>query len=203
VNPSRGCLSRGIFALLATLGLVLVIVTATPVTAWYSRLLSGPFSEPRARVLVVLGGSGLEPGIIGEDSYWRAVYAVRAYRKWPYPKIIVSGADASGPMRDFLVAMGIPAGVIQLDARSHSTRENALDVKQLLGDTPPQVALMTSDYHMFRASRVFAKVGLDVAPYPIPHALKLGTHWRTRWPAFLEETSELVKIVYYSVRGWM
>jgi uncharacterized SAM-binding protein YcdF (DUF218 family) len=203
LNPSRGCLSRGIFALLATIGFVVAIVTATPVTAWYSRLLSGPFSEPRARVLVVLGGSSLEPGLIGEDSYWRAVYAVRAYRKWPYPRIILSGAGAAEPMREFLVAMGVPAGVIQVEARSHSTRENALFVKQLLGGTAGEVALLTSDYHMFRASRVFAKVGFKVAPYPIPNALKLGSQWRTRWPAFLDEMSELAKIVYYTGRGWM
>lgn len=182
---------------------MVVIVTVTPVTAWYSHLLSGPYSDPGGRLLVVLGGSSLEPGLIGEDSYWRAVYAVRAYRKWHYPRIILSGAGASENMRQFLVAMGVPAAVIQVEQRSHSTRENALYVKQMLNNTAGQVVLLTSDYHMFRASRVFSKAGFEVARYPIPHALKLGAHWRTRWPAFLDEISELAKVVYYAGRRWM
>jgi uncharacterized SAM-binding protein YcdF (DUF218 family) len=196
-------LVRGATALLAALGAVLIIVTATPLTGWYSRRLSGPYSDPGGQLLVVLGGDYLEPGIIGESSYWRAVYTVRAYRRWHYPRIILSGAGVSESMRDFLVAMGVPASVIELEQRSHSTRENAIGVQQMLGSMPGPTVLLTSDYHMFRAARVFSKAGMRIEPYPIPHALKLGAVWKTRWPAFLEEASETVKIVYYAARGWI
>lgn len=198
-----GRLVRGTIALLAALGAVLLIVTATPVTGWLSRPLSGPYTDPGGQALVVLGGDYLEPGIIGQGSYWRAVYAVRAYRRWHYPRIILSGAGVSENMRDFLVAMGVPAGIIELEQRSHTTRENALGVQQMLGSMPGPAVLLTSDYHMFRAARVFSKAGMHVAPYPIPHALKLGGNWKTRWPAFLEEVSETAKILYYAVRGWI
>ena len=198
-----GRLVRGAIALLAALGAVLIIVTATPLTGWYSRRLSGPYSDPGGQVLIVLGGDYLEPGIIGQNSYWRAVYTVRAYRRWHYPRIILSGAGVAENIRDFLVAMGVPAGVIELDQRSHTTRENAICVQQMLASTPGPAVLLTSDYHMFRAARVFSKAGMRIEPYPIPHALKLGGYWKTRWPAFLEEVSETVKIVYYAARGWI
>jgi uncharacterized SAM-binding protein YcdF (DUF218 family) len=189
--------------LFTALGILLTIVTVTPLTAWYSRRLSGPYADPGGQVLVVLGGSYLEPGIIGDDTYWRAVYAVRAYRKWHYARIILSGAAVSQNMRDFLVSMGVPTDVIQLEQQSRSTRENAAYVLQMLGSAPAQVVLMTSDYHMFRASRVFSKAGMRIVPYPIPHALKLSGRFATRWPAFLDEAMESVKIVYYATRGWI
>jgi uncharacterized SAM-binding protein YcdF (DUF218 family) len=196
-------LVRGLVTLFTALGIVLTVVTMTPVTAWYSRRLSGTYADPGGQVLVVLGGSYLEPGIIGDDTYWRAVYAVRAYRKWHYPRIILSGAGVSENMRDFLVSMGVPADVIQLEQRSHSTRENAVCVQQMLGNLSEPMVLMTSDYHMFRASRVFSQAGMRVAPYPIPHAIKLAARWPTRWPAFLDELVESMKIIYYQARGWI
>jgi uncharacterized SAM-binding protein YcdF (DUF218 family) len=113
----------GLVALFAALGIALTIVTVTPLTAWYSRRLSGPYTESGGQVLVVLGGSFLEPGIVGDDTYWRAVYAVRADRRWHYPRIILSGAEVSQNMRDFLVSMGIPLDVIQFEQQSHSTGE--------------------------------------------------------------------------------
>jgi uncharacterized SAM-binding protein YcdF (DUF218 family) len=196
-------LRRGVSALLLAVGIVVTVVTFTPVTAWCSRWLSGRYTDPGGQVLVVLGGSYLEPGIIGQDTYWRAVYAVRAYRRWKYPRVILSGAGVSDGMREFLLSMGIPAGAIELESRSHSTRESALYLRQMLGDSPGQAVLMTSDYHMFRASRAFSRAGVRMAPYPVPHAIKLAASWRTRWPAFIEEISESVKTIYYAARGWI
>jgi uncharacterized SAM-binding protein YcdF (DUF218 family) len=196
-------LRRAVSALLLAVGIVVTVVTFTPVTGWYSRWLSGRYTDPGGQVLVVLCGSYLEPGIIGQDTYWRAVYAVRAYRRWKYPRVILSGAGVSDGMREFLLSMAVPAGAIELESRSHSTRESALYVRQMLGDSPGQAVLMTSDYHMFRASRAFARAGMPTAAYPIPHALKLSGHWTTRWTAFLDEVSESVKTVYYAARGWI
>ncbi len=187
----------------ALVGLLLIVITVTPVTGWYAHWLAGSFSDPGGEVLVVLGGSSLEPAIIGDDTYWRAVYAVRAYRERHYARIILSGAGASLNMRDFLVSMGVPENGIQLEQNSHSTRENALAVREMLRGVTGPVALMTSDYHTLRASRAFARAGIKIAPYPIPHAFKLAAHWQTRWPAFLYEWAESVKIVYYAARGWI
>ena len=61
--------------------------------------------------------------------------------------------------------------------------------------------LLTSDYHMFRACRAFRKAGLEVAPRPFPDAGKRAANWLGRWPAFLDEVVETLKIGYYFVRG--
>jgi hypothetical protein len=37
-------------------------------------------NDPIGEILIVLGGSALEDGIIGQSFYWRSVYALRAYR---------------------------------------------------------------------------------------------------------------------------
>src|SRR6185295_4334488 len=110
-------LGRGIAAILAGLGLLVTIVTVSPLTAWISRWLSGPFADADGPVLIVLGGSHLEPRMIGEDTYWRSVYAVRAYRRAHCKRIILSGAGAAENMRDFLVSMGVPANVIELETK--------------------------------------------------------------------------------------
>jgi uncharacterized SAM-binding protein YcdF (DUF218 family) len=84
-----------------------------------------------------LGGSILEDGIMGESSYWRAVYAVLAWREGGFRQVVLSGGGSEGmaivePMRTFLESHGIPRRAIQLETQSKSTHENALYTKALL-----------------------------------------------------------------------
>jgi uncharacterized SAM-binding protein YcdF (DUF218 family) len=193
---------------LMTLGGLIILVTITPlVTAW-GALLAGPWNDPRGDVLVVLGGSLLEDGTLGESSYWRAVYAARAWKDGGWTEVVLSGGGSGVPvseaMRNFLLAQGVPATAIRTEARSRSTRENAIEAKALLGAVPTKrIVLMTSDYHMFRAQRTFARAGLVTIPRPIPDARKRAADWSARWPAFLDLVLETTKIVYYQARGWI
>lgn len=100
-------------------------------------------------------------------------------------------------------SQGVPREAVVLETRSISTHENAVYTQPLLsaGAAPP--ILLTSDFHMFRAQRAFAKLGMVVQPHPIPDALKRATNWQGRWPAFLDLVSETTKILYYGVRGWI
>lgn len=50
----------------------------------------------------------------------------------------------------------------------------------LLEAEPRPVVLLTSDYHMFRARRMFEKAGLKVVPMPIPDGLKRATRLTLR-----------------------
>ena len=73
-------------------------------------------------------------------------------------QILVSGGGTeetpyAETVQRFLVAGGVPAGVIRTETLSKSTRESALEVTRLLRDTPGRKILLTSDYHMFRAAR--------------------------------------------------
>src|SRR5216684_8795192 len=117
---------RYVIRALAGLGLLFVVVTVTPVLGWWSSALAGPWTEARGDVLIVLGSEAQTDGIIGESSYWRAVYAIRAWRQGGFREIVVSGVTVAEPMRDFMVGSGIPADAIRLETHAGSTRENAL-----------------------------------------------------------------------------
>jgi uncharacterized SAM-binding protein YcdF (DUF218 family) len=68
---------------------------------------------------------------------------------------------------------------------------------------PGKKVLVTSDFHMFRAIRVFRKLGIDVTPMPVPDAIQCEDNAFARFPAFQNMVSESVKIAYYELRGWM
>ena len=195
--------------LLAVAGGLLAIVMFTPLVPWWARKLGGPMDDPTGQVLIVLSGDALEDGVIGESSYWRSVYAVRAYKKTPFAKVIISGGGrlhVSTTMRDFLVSQGVPQDRVVAEDRSTSTRESAINTKELLGGMPSgpgRPVLLTSDYHMFRAARAFRKAGLDVAPRPFPDASKRSSSLAARWPILFELCEEAVKSGYYRVRGWI
>lgn len=191
---------------LALLGLLVVVVTATPLVDGLGALLAGRWDDSRGDTLIVLTGSSLESGVIGESSYWRSVYAVLFWREAGYRTIWITGygdgpRTAAELMRDFLVAHGVPSDRIQVETASRSTSESAAAMARLLAGDPGRKVLLTSDYHMFRSRRLFARAGLRVEALPIPDARKRGGRWRTRWPAFLDVSEELVKIAWYGLRG--
>jgi uncharacterized SAM-binding protein YcdF (DUF218 family) len=197
---------RFIATLLIGTSLLVFVVMFTPLVPWWARRLAGPWNDPTGDVLIVLGGSGLEDGVLGDSSYWRAVYAVRVYRQAPYSKVVVSGGGPMHPalaMRDFLVSQGIPADRIMVEGAAISTHENALYVKNLLANTQGRLVLLTSDYHMFRAQRAFAKAGLSTLPHPFPDAMKRSAWYPERWPIFFGLCIEVAKSAYYYLRGWI
>ena len=197
---------RLIATLLIGASLLVFAVTFTPLVPWWARRLAGPWNDPSGDVLIVLAGSGLEDGVLGESSYLRAIYAARAYRQAPYAKVVVSGGGPAHPaaaMRDFLIFQGIPAERIVVENAATSTRENALFVKQLLAQNPNRKVLLTSDYHMYRAQRAFAKAGLATVPHPFPDAIKRSASRTERWPIFFDLLSEAAKSAYYYLRGWI
>ena len=106
-------------------------------------------------------------------------------------------------MRSLLIAEGVPAEAVVIEGAARSTRENALYVARLLSGETGAKVLVTSDYHMFRAVRAFRRAGLEVAPRPIPDALKRCQTRLKVWPVFVDEGMESAKIVYYAFRGWI
>ncbi len=196
-----GRVLRPIVFALAAFGLLFVVVTLSPLDYWWATGLAGPWNKPKGDVLIVLGGSVLNDGTLGESSYWRSVYATRAYREGQFHQVVLSGMPAAEAMKSFLVCQGVPPEVIRLETRSTSTRENALFTTELLTGVSGRLVLLTSDYHMFRAHHAFGKIGLDVVPIPYPDVRKRAIRWTGRWPAFLDLVLETFKIGYYFSRG--
>ncbi len=201
-DPLNTC-AKWAFRLLAGLGMLVVLVTATPFVTWYATRLAGPWSDPQGDILIVPCAEAVDSELMGQGSFLRTVYALLAYRRGGFRQIVLSGAGTSVRMRDFLIFAGVPAGCIRLEESSTSTRENALRTRELLVGAPGRKVLLTSDYHMWRAWRAFRKAGLDVAPRPIPDARKRAVRWSNRWQVFVDEMVETAKIGYYFARGWI
>jgi uncharacterized SAM-binding protein YcdF (DUF218 family) len=192
---------------LLCLSLLMITVTFVPLDEWWTADLSGQWNQAQGDVLIVLGGSGPSDNVIGYSSYLRAQYAVEAYRSHPFRVVLITGGGNQVPvalsMRNFMVSQGIPASVLQVEVRSNNTLENALYCKPLLIGLSGSTMLLTSDYHMYRARRVFARQGIPVVPYPVPDAGKQAARLMGRWSAFLELVNETAKIAYYRLRGWV
>lgn len=194
--------------LLALLGLVLILVTWAPIDNWWASVLEGQAYYPSGDVLIVLSGSRFEDSAMGWNSYLRSMYAARNFRSGGFKQIVVTGGAPSGTpisivMADWMRCHGVPAGNIQVETTSSTTRESAMYTRELLNGMPGRKVLLTSDYHMFRARRTFAKLGIQVFPQPIPDVKKRIGSRISRWSAFYELVLETGKVGYYWLRGWI
>lgn len=203
-----GSIGRWIRGGLIAVGFIFVLVTVTPLVRWWARALAGDWTSPGGDILIVLGGSILDDGSIGQSSYWRSLYAARTFKEGGFRQVIITGGGTSAtpiaaPMRDFIVCLGVPRDVVQVETGSSNTRENALLTSRLLASSAGRKVLLTSDYHMFRAYRAFRKAGLDVAPRPLPEVTKAANCWLCRWQIFITLMTESSKIAYYYARGWI
>jgi uncharacterized SAM-binding protein YcdF (DUF218 family) len=195
--------------LAAAIGFLWLAVTFTPLVYWWGTALAGPWADPQGETLVVLAGSSADADMIGASTYWRCLYAVMVYREGGVRRIITSGGGPPGLlpvaelMRDYLEGNGVPRGTVVVEPRATSTRESALFLRPILQGISGRVVLLSSDYHMFRATRAFRKAGIDVLPRPIPDVRKRAMRWNRRWDAFQDLVIETTKIVYYFLRGWI
>ena len=194
---------RFLKSLLLIIGVALFLITFTPVLRWWTAALAGRAGDGKGKVLIVLGGDLAASGILGVTSYWRCVYAVSYWREGQYQTLVVSGHNLAAPMRDFLVAYGVPREAIQMENRSLNTHENALFTAEILRNDPRGKVLLTSDYHMFRAFHAFRKAGLEVSPRPLPDAQRRANSLIERWTVFCFLTTETLGISYYTLRGWI
>ena len=201
-------LLRLIRNLQAAIGGLFVVVTLSPIDVWWTNVLTGPIIDPKGDVLIVLGAEAF-PDAIGYESYLRALYGVRVWRQGGFRQIFISGGrgpngmPAALPMRDFMIAQGVPSAVITVETNSLSTHENALYTREALRNNPGHMVLLTSDFHTFRAWHAFRKAGLDVESCSFPDLYKQVGVKANRWCMFLTLWRETLAIGYYWMRGWI
>lgn len=195
-------LGRLIVGILVTVGSITLVVLATPLVPMWAHLYSGPIEQPKGDVLILLAAAADDQGSISYSSYWRARYALLSWRSGTFKKLIISGTGSYG-VEDFLVAEGISPESILIDPQSKSTRTNGVDTARLIEKLPGKRVLITSDYHMYRAQRVFRRLGIDVTPMAVPDVTKSGQRWTGRFSGFQTLLLESVKIAYYKAHGWI
>ena len=190
--------------LLAAVGSLVLGVTFTPVVELTAVALEGSWNVTPANVLIVLAGSMVEHEhvvLAGESSYWRCVHAAYLFRQKYFHYILISGKNGEA-LKPLLITFGVPDEAILIEPASVTTRENALYSKSVLKNLAGPYALLTSDYHMYRARRCFERVGVPVTPNPAPDMVKRSGDLAYRWQGFWQLTNEFVKIGYYKIRGW-
>ena len=121
-------------------------------------------------VLVVLG-CPVPGGQLSHAARRRVERAARAYHEEGAELVIASGGKAWHGFKECeifargLAELGVAKACILQERESQTTRGNARGVAQLLRDQSPQrVGLVTCDWHMPRALRLFAQVGLSAVP---------------------------------------
>ncbi len=138
---------------------------------------------------IIIHGAGLLDGDrvskLLKDRLDKAVEVFRRAKKTPY--MIPSGGKGddesiseAAAMRDYLLSQGIPADRIIPEDRSKTTLENLKNSKQIIESMggSRSTALVTSNYHVYRALRYCRGIGLQctgigsrVAFYYWPSAL--------------------------------
>ena len=107
----------------------------------------------------------------------RFIEIMKLYKTGKIKNIMISGGNGKPDAKGFreaawvkgqLVQMGVPDSVVFSEDRSSNTADNALNTKTLLDSLQlkPPYLLVTSAYHMPRASLIFEKAGLEVVPFP-------------------------------------
>ncbi len=119
--------------------------------------------------LVVLG-AGLRPdGYPSETLRFRLEAALEYLGENPETTCIVSGGQGfgeplteAGAMAEYLVARGLDESRITKEELSSTTAENVRNSSELL-DPNASVAVVTNDFHLYRALRIAEKNGLPGA----------------------------------------
>jgi uncharacterized SAM-binding protein YcdF (DUF218 family) len=142
-----------------------------------------PDPVPDLQHIVVLGAYGEQnPRVplisqVNSHALVRVAEAARLAREHPKAVLTVTGGgETPGLMAEILLALGVSANRIAVDAASNSTYESALHLERRL--ERKAFALVTSAGHMPRAMMVFRGRGLDPIPIPTDHQTH-GDIWRS------------------------
>jgi len=166
-------------------GFVLLFLMGAPIVSysvmsvlegWYppSQPLAGPFDA-----IVVLGGGIREQGTLrrtvelSDESRHRTLCGIELYQQRAAPLLVMTGGDArvfgaspreAPAMKDWAVKLGVPPEAVIIEERARTTYENAVRTRQVLGQTT-SILLVTSAYHIPRATALFRKQGFNATPY--------------------------------------
>ncbi len=197
---SSGWTNRYIEAHLANITLGGLLISATVIYTSISFLVFMIYTLflqiiPRKRDFdyVIIHGAGLLDGDrISKLLADRLDKAIEVYRKDPTPpKMIPSGGKGTDEtvseaeaMAAYLINKGVPESDIIIEDKSATTFENLRNSKEIIeeeaakGDRRKYTALVTSNYHVYRALRYCKKIGIKctgigshVAFYYWPSAL--------------------------------
>ncbi len=165
------------------------------VEAGQERELAGSMDSADA-IVVLSGGRTLAPGP-AQVSEWndadRFFGGIELFTIGKAPLLIFTGGTAPWEsdtategevLSRYARAWGVPDTALRLTGPVQNTREEADKVAALLqseeirdaGNGGPRILLVTSAFHMSRATTEFGKRGMHVLPYPVDFIASAGRH---------------------------
>lgn len=164
---------RRVLVGLLVLVLAYFAVTTTLVAKWM-----GKDERPRVDAIVVLGAAQYDgrPSAIYEA---RLEHAVELWRDQVAPVVVFTGGKEPGDRfteggsgARWARQRGVPEGAVLTEERSRTTYQNLAGAKRLLERRDPggggrhRIVVVSDPFHMFRAVRQAADLGMDAYPSP-------------------------------------
>ena len=172
--------------LLFRAGLIMLVLfsnqfLANSVMGWWEDEPKKITDVDKHRYAVVLGGMldlEQEPRdrVYFNQSVDRILHAVHLYKSGKVEKVLVTGGSGSiydqsikegDLIKDFVIQTGVQPGDLIIERESRNTYENAQLTKKLV---PPEesgkLLLVTSAFHMRRASACYRRAGYSITTFP-------------------------------------
>lgn len=149
--------------------LVLAVESQTPVAR--------SCATPEPTTVVVLSGGTYRLPRSPEDyaaleatSLRRLFSGIVLWRQAGAERLVIAGGGRVVPesvlLANLAMSMGVPSSAVEVEGRSHTTWENALNVAKLTPKVPQRIWLVTSALHMPRALGAFRAWGFDPCAWP-------------------------------------
>jgi uncharacterized SAM-binding protein YcdF (DUF218 family) len=149
---------KRIFRLLKYLFLLVALLTLA--AYFYPEKFLCVDSGPASGDVIVLLGGGLHE---------RPFRVAQLYRQHVAPRIIITGQGDDEINRQILLQNGVPASAIEVENKSKTTQENAVNTLILLrAEKVNRVILVTSWYHSRRALKTFEHYAPDILFFSRP-----------------------------------
>ena len=201
------------FLLKSFSGLWILFLITSNVLFYKAAALPLKFLTPKsikqdADAIVVASAGVLETGAPTDASTRRAHAAALLYLEKKAPLVIVTGGitDPYLPPSSIkgipiiLQGMGVKNEHIIIENRSSDTFQNGIETKKILEQQGLQSILLVShDYHLFRLTSVFQKLGITVYPYSAnSRELEASTPW---WKFFDWENYNRLRTISHEYIG--
>lgn len=151
-------------------------------------------NNPQANAVVILGGGhlvGVPNTPLPSSAYKRALWGIMLSKKYNLPILFSGGgqnisyseADAFlTVLKEIKDMLHVEATLLKTENKSLDTYENAKYSKKLFKDLNiknPTILLVTSAYHMKRATKLYEQFGFKVIPMPTD--FKISYEEKTLW----------------------
>jgi uncharacterized SAM-binding protein YcdF (DUF218 family) len=170
---------------------ILVALAAVIAFFYPEKFLCADSGSVSADVIILLGGG----------SHERPERAAELFKVQAASRIIISGEGDDEINRQLLIQAGVPAGAIQLEGKSRTTRENAeFTVKLLRAEKVRRVIIVTSWYHSRRALKCFEHFAPEIKFYSRPSYFAFAREDWTRLGISKRMRLEFLKLPGYWIR---